>query len=275
MKIFLGPGGIPHSAKGSTTIGGIRKVAELGLNAMEIEFVRSIYIKESSAKQIGDVAKESGVRLSIHAPYYVNLCSKDEETVTASKDRIIKSIEIGDILGADNVAVHAAYYTGLAPEKAYDVIKERVIEILDELKSKGVHDTKFGLETMGRSTQFGSLDEIISMCRDINHEQLVPYLDWGHLFVRNKGKIDYVETFDKLNILKLDHINSQFEGIDKNKKGEFVDVHTSVGEYPPFEPLAREILKRKIDITIISESPLLELDSLKMKNTFEKLKHPI
>jgi endonuclease IV len=35
--------------------------------------------------------------------------------------------------------------------------------------------------------------------------------------------------------------------------------------------LAKEILKRKIDINIISESPILEQDSFKMKKIFEKL----
>ncbi|GAI47372.1 unnamed protein product, partial [marine sediment metagenome] len=40
---------------------------------------------------------------------------------------------------------------------------------------------------------------------------------------------------------------------------------------PPFERLAREVLKRKVNITLISESPTLEQDSLEMKRIFEKL----
>ncbi|MEK6909623.1 MAG: endonuclease IV, partial [Candidatus Aenigmatarchaeota archaeon] len=78
-------------------------------------------------------------------------------------------------------------------------------------------------------------------------------------------------VFDKLKPLTPDHINSPFEGGDKNKKGEFVDVHVPINGHPPFEPLAKEIIKRKLGITIISESPVLEIDSLKMKKIFEKL----
>jgi len=40
---------------------------------------------------------------------------------------------------------------------------------------------------------------------------------------------------------------------------------------PPFEPLAREILRRKVEITLISESPVLEQDSLRMKEIFRSL----
>lgn len=274
MKIFLGPAGLPMASEGNTT-NGIRKVRELGLNAMEIEFVRQVYMNEKTAEEVARVAKENEVRLSVHAPYYINLCSKDAKVIKESKERILKSLEIGEIAGADAVAVHAAYYSGLTPEQAYEKLKENVLDILDKAKSKGVENIKLGLETMGKSSQFGSLDEIIKLCKDVGRKNLIPYIDWGHLYVRGNGKIDYAEVFDKLKVLKLEYINSHFEGVDKNKKGEFVDVHVPIGNHPPFEPLAKEIIKRKLDITIISESPILEVDSLKMKKIFEELKHPI
>lgn len=270
MKVFLGPAGLPLASEGKT-IDGIRKVKEFGLNAMEIEFVRSVYMNEKTAKEVAQVAKENEIRLSVHAPYYINLCSKDAKVIKESKERILKSLEIGEIAGADVVAVHAAYYSGLTPEQAYEKLKENVLDMLDKTKSKGVKNIKFGLETMGKSSQFGSLDEIIKLCKDVGRKQLVPYIDWGHLFVRGKGKINYGDVFDKLKVLRLDHINSHFEGVDKNKKGEFVDVHIPIGSYPPFELLAKEIVKRKLDITIISESPILEVDSLKMKKIFRDL----
>ncbi|MBI2543352.1 MAG: TIM barrel protein [Candidatus Aenigmarchaeota archaeon] len=271
MTIYLGPAGLPTSSKGSSTADGVKYVSEIGLNAMEIEFVRFIYLNEKSAEEVKKVAKESNIRLSIHAPYFINLCSKDKKVIEASKERIIKSVFIGEVAGADAVAVHAAYYTGLTPEQAYEKLKENTMDILDKLKSKGVTKTKIGIETTGRKTQFGTLDEIVELCRDVKSKQLVPYIDWAHIFVRGNGKISYGEVFDKIAALKLDHINSHFEGVDKNKKGEFVDVHVPIDSSPPFEPLAREILKRKVDITIISESPILEMDSLKMKQIFEKL----
>lgn len=271
--IFLGTAGIPGSSKGTSTIDGIRRVAELKLNAFEIEFVRSIYLNDKTAEDVGKAAKELGVRLSLHAPYFLNLCSKDAKIIKESKERILKSLVIGEIAGADAVAVHAAYYSGLTPEQAYEKLKESILDILDKARLKGVENIKLGLETMSKQSQFGSLDEIIKLCKDVGRKQLIPYIDWGHLYVRGKGSIDYGEVFDKLKVLKLDHINSHFEGVGKNKKGEFVDVHIPIGNNPPFEPLAKEILKRKLNVTIISESPILEQDSLKMKEIFGTVSH--
>ncbi len=271
MNISLGTAGIPGSSKGTSTIDGIKRIVELKLNAFEIEFVRSIYLNEKDAEEVGKVAKGLGVRLSLHAPYFLNLCSKNAKVIKDSKERILKSLEIGEIAGTDAVAVHAAYYSGLTSEQAYEKLKENILDILDKTKSKGVKNIKFGLETMGKSSQFGSLEEVIQLCKEVNSKQLVPYLDFGHIFVRDDGRINYGEIFHKLEELRLDHINSHFSGMSQNKRREFVDIHTPINNHPPFEPLAKEVLKRKLDITIISESPILEVDSLKMKETFEKL----
>ncbi|MGC8850584.1 MAG: endonuclease IV, partial [Candidatus Bathyarchaeia archaeon] len=92
----------------------------------------------------------------------------------------------------------------------------------------------------------------------------------AHIFVRNKGRINYPEVLDKLR--GLGHIYSHFSNMKYNPKTRrFMDVHEPIDGYPPFKPLAEEILRRGIDITIISESPILEVDSLKMKGILQEL----
>ena len=59
----------------------------------------------------------------------------------------------------------------------------------------------------------------------------------------------------------------------KTKKGTYADIHRPIDHAPDFKPLAKEILKRKLNITIISESPLIEKDAIKMKNILQKLKY--
>lgn len=267
QKIFLGPAGIPLSTEKRDTVGGIRRVREIGLNAMEIEFVRGVYMKKEMAKEVGRVAQDLGIRLSIHAPYFINLASEKKETIAASRRRIFDSAQIGEIIGADSIAIHSAYYGKLDLEKTFDIVKEQFLKILDDMRGAGIKNVSLGIETMAKRVQFGSLDEVLRMRREV--KQIVPYIDWAHLFVRDGGKIDYAEVFDKLENSGIKHINSHFEGVAKNKKGEYVDVHEPMGN-PPFEPLAREVLKRKVDITIISESPVLEEDSLRMRRALEK-----
>jgi len=267
--IFLGPAGIPIASKERSSIAGIKTVKELGLNAMEVEFVRGVNMSPATADEVGEVAKEFNIRMSVHAPYFINLCSEKKSTIEESKKRIFDSADRAERMGADAIAIHAAYYSGLTPQQAYEKLKEGFHDVLDKMKEKGIKNVKLGIETMGRSSQFGSLDEVIKFCKEV--KGVVPYIDWAHVFVRGNGEINYSAVFDKIKILKLKHINSHFEGVKKNKKGQFVDVHVPIDNNPQFEPLAKEVLKRKVDITIISESPLLEQDSLKMKKILEKL----
>ncbi|MFH8080574.1 MAG: TIM barrel protein [Candidatus Aenigmatarchaeota archaeon] len=270
QKIFLGPGGNCISAKDKTTIGSFKQLKYLGLNCQEIEFVRSIYLNEKTAKEVSTASSEMKIKLSIHAPYFINLASEKTKTIENSKRLILACARIAEILNANMVVIHSGYYIKNDKEKTYSLIKEAYLDLIDKMNQEGIKNVSLALETMGKNSQFGSLEEIIQMCKEV--KGLLPCIDWAHIYVRNNGKIDYGEIFDKLENLKLDHIHSHFEGVKYNvKEKKFVDVHTPLDSHPPFEPLAKEILKRKTNITIISESPILELDSLKMKKVFEKL----
>jgi len=272
MKIYLGPGGNCITAKDRTTIGSLKHLAELKLNAQEIEFVRNVYLTSNAAKEIGSLASELKIKLSIHAPYFVNLCSTDRKVVEASKQRITDSAVRADEMKAYIVVFHPGYYAGQSLEVAYDAVKKRCEDLVDKLKEKGIKNVLLGLETTGKMSQFGTLDENIKISKEV--KGCVPAVDPAHIFARQGGKIDYAEIFDRLEQLKLEHVHMHFSGIKwrpaKGGGNEWYHLEVKSNQ-PPFEPLAREILKRKLDVTIISESPVLEQDSLHMVKTFEEL----
>jgi len=271
MKIRLGPSGIPISSENNSSIDGVKRVAELKLSAMEISFTHGIHMSLETAKELGRVAKDLDVELSIHVPYFVNLASLDKKIIEASKKRITDSLERGVAMNAVIVAAHAGYY-GKDKKKSIEMIYEACKEIIELIEKNG-WNIEFGLETMGKQASFGTLEEIIVLCRKLKH--LVPYLDPAHIYARNGGQINYKDMLDKLEILKLKKIHSHFSGIKYTLAGigrgnERNHVPMNEAE-PDFKEFAKEILKRKIDITIISESPILEIDSLTMKEIFEKL----
>jgi deoxyribonuclease-4 len=269
VKIRLGPGGNCQTAKSGGTLGSFERISELKLNAQELEFVRKVFLTEKTAQEVGEKAKELGISLTSHAPYYINLCSEKKSTIEASKRMILETAKISEIVGCEIVAIHAAYYSGHSPEDAFKMLKEGFEDILDKMREMGIRKVKLGMETMAKDSQFGTLDEIVNLCKQVD---VIPYIDWCHLFAKNNGKIDYAEIFDKLAPLRMDHTYSHFSNSKFNiNTKKFLDVHVPVDNHPAFEPLAKEILKRKISIHIISESPLLEQDSLKMKKIFEKL----
>jgi deoxyribonuclease-4 len=270
FEIYLGPGGTPISSPDSSTSAGIRQVAKLGLNAMEVEFVRGVKMSPAMAKEVGELARELGVRLSAHAPYFINLLSDKPSTVRASKQRILQTVDRAERMGADAVAVHAAYYGKMGAEEAQADMTDAVGDIVDGMKESGAK-VLLGLETMAKAATWGTLDEIMALHK--RWKVVVPYIDWCHIWVRNNGAINYGEIFDRLRKAGIKHVNSHFSNSKYNANTKkWQDIHLPMGETKPdFDELAREIIRRKIDITIISESPVLEEDSLKMKKVFEKI----
>lgn len=271
MKIRLGPSGIPISTKENSTIDGVKRISELNLNALEVSFTHGIHMSLATAKELGKVAKDLEIELSIHVPYFVNLASADKKIIEASKKRIIDSLVRGIEMGATIVAAHAGYY-GKDREKSIEMIFYACKEITELIEKNG-WNIEFGLETMGKQASFGTLEEIIVLCKKLKH--LVPYLDPSHIYARNGGQINFKDMLDKIEVLKLEKIHSHFSGIKYSLVGigrgnERNHVPMKMAG-PDFKEYAKEILKRKFDITIISESPILEIDSLAMKEIFEKL----
>jgi deoxyribonuclease-4 len=270
MKVFLGPAGIPTVAEDRTTEDGIKKVSELGLNSIELEFVRNIYLNQKKAEDVGRLAKDLNIQLTVHAPYFINLLSDKKSTVEASKKRILESLDRAERMGAKAVVVHAAYYGNLSKEEAFEKMKSITEEILDEVKKVSINKTLLAYETMAKESQFAGLEELLKLVKEVKSKQLTVNVDFAHLFVRNNGKLDYAEILEKLK--DFDQIFSHFSNVKFNiNTKKFVDVHVAINSHPPFKPLAEEILKRKVNITIISESPVLEQDSLKMLKVFKGL----
>lgn len=267
--IKLGSAGVPLSAEKRDTISGIKKVAELGLQALEVEFVRGVSMSLSTAREVGKVARENNIGLSIHAPYYINLASGEKRIIAESKKRVLDSLERGAEMNARIVVVHAGYY-GKNREAAIEMIVDACAEIAEKIR-KNNWNVILGIETSGKQGQFGPLEEIVDICGKI--KKCAPVVDFAHLFARQGGSIDYGKILEQVKNFK--HLHCHFSGINYSVvgigKGNERN-HEPVGR-PPFEPLAKELLKRNADATIICESPLLENDALKMKRIFEGLGH--
>lgn len=260
--IRIGTAGIPHECKGTSTNEGVKCVKALGLSAMEIEFVRSIYLGEKEARDIGETARRLGILLSCHAPYYINLASRDREVQEKSKFFIGKTLSIADACGASVAVVHAGYYSERAPKEAYGLIAGALAQFTSR--------AKIGVETMGRQKQFGTLDEIISMARD--NPNVVPVIDFGHMHARSGGGIktkdDFKRILDSVDALGKNPIHCHITGIRFEKANEKEHLPISSNQ-PDFRPLAELLRENGYDITLISESPLIEQDALLFRKWIE------
>jgi len=270
-KIIFGTAGIPHSSRARDSVEGIKRIKELGLGAMELEFVRGVNMKKETAKKVGTAARENGVVLSVHAPYYINLNSDEREKVEASKKRIWNSLEIGEAAGAEIVTFHPAYFGKREKQEAMIAVENALAELLEKMKENGMK-IRLAPETTGKHSAFGSLEETLELCKRLDGVQ--PMLDFSHLHARLngglKGKEDFARVLEKVPAKHLKELRMHASGINYSEKGE--RNHLNMGESDFNYRAMLEALKGAgVSGVVICESPNLEEDALLMKSTWEKL----
>jgi len=266
--IRIGTGGVPPSARERSSVGGVRRLAELGLGAMELEFVRGVKMGIAAAKEVGAAAKQLGIALSAHAPYYINLLSEKRATVAASHRMILETLERTAAAGGVVIAIHSGYYGALPPEAATERMTAEYARLARAAEAKGWDSVAIGLEVSGKAGAWGTVPEVLAVCRAV--PACVPVLDWAHLWARGGGQLDPSAVLDA--VKKWKHLHCHFAGSKKTKTG-WADIHTPIDSNPPYAPIVREILKRKLEATFISETPGLEDGALALKRLFERQGH--
>lgn len=274
-SLRIGTAGIPVSTKPKSSPNAIKRLAELGLRHMEIEFVRGVNMREKTAWEIRELAEEHDISLTVHAPYYVNLNSAEPEKIEASKTRIIQAAQVGAWAGAKSVTFHAAYYHQDEPEEVYGRVKRHMEEMLEILDKEGIA-IRLSPETTGGSSQFGTLEELVRLGVDV--PGVYPCVDFSHLFARSIGAFNTYEHFSRAlrlirdnlgeRALKEQHIH--LSGIEYGPKGE--KQHLPLVET---ELNYLGILQALVDFEVAGwltcESPILEEDALILQDTYEQL----
>lgn len=236
---------------------------EKGIRAAEIPFTYSVFIKKKEdAEKVRNAAKKFGISLSIHAPYWINLNSKEKNKIQESKKRILNSCEVASWIGAEIVVFHAGFYNKEDRETAYQNIKKAVIEMQETIKQKN-WEVKLAVETMGKINVFGSAEEVLRLVKETGCSFC---LDFAHLHSRSFGKESYKEIYEKFK--NFPNLHCHFSGIVFGEKGERMHKLTPVEEV---EKLLKALPKNK-KITIINESPSPVEDTIMSLNIFKNLK---
>lgn len=274
-RLRFGPAGVPLKAKARSTKQGVIEVKALGLDAMEIEFVRRISLSEQAAREVASVARSLDVALTVHAPYYVNLASPDKSKAEASAQRVYQSAVIGYTAGAWSVCFHAAYYMSRDSGEVYTIVKETLKSIVAKLKEEGV-EIWLRPETTGSPTEFGTLDELIKLSSEL--EMVLPVIDFAHLHARSNGAFNSYEEFstvlstveDALGRTALDNLHLHVSGIEYGDKGEIRHLNLSESDLK-YEALMQALKDFNVKGVLICESPNLEEDALLLKKCYESI----
>src|SRR3989304_4338926 len=273
----FGPAGVPPlfrvlGARLSDVPGLLR---EEGLDAFEYQAVRwgqKPQMKQEDSEKLGAQARKNDVLLSLHGSYYVNLCGK-KEVAEASKKRLIACATAADWMGAYVVVFHMGFYGRVEKSYAFRNCVNALKDIIEAMNNLGIRKVNLGPETMGRIFQLGTLDEILTICEEVEQTQLV--IDWSHLHARHRGlfrKIDdfraVIEQVEKrLGTQAVRNMHCHFTKIEFTDKGERRHHILDEARYgPDFHMLAEVIAEFNMCPVIICETPLLDVDAVKIRD---------
>jgi len=274
-SLLFGTAGIPISTPDHNTINGVGHVRKLGLDCMELEFVRSVNISKEKAPLVKEAAKKHNIQLTCHGQYFINLNSQEPEKIAASKQRILNAARIANLCGAKSLTFHAGFYMKEDPEKVYQTIKAGIVEVIEILKKEN-NPILIRPETTGKASQWGTIEEIVRLSKEV--EQILPCIDFSHIYARSIGKINSLEDFrailklveKELGRKALDNMHIHLSGIHHGEKGE--RHHLTLKE-SKFNYLAVLKALKEFDCkgVVISESPVIEKDALLLQKEFNSL----
>ena len=273
-RATFGPGGNSESflAEGhKSTIEAPGWVARRGLDAYEYEAGRGVTAGEDVLRRIGEKAREHGIRMSLHAPYFISLSGADPEKRLKSIDYIQKSLWAAELLGADTIVIHCGGTAKMDRREAMELSKDTLYRIVEAVGDTKIH---LGIETMGKLNQLGTLEEVLELCAVDRH--YYPVVDFGHMNARNLGNYytdtdSYRRTFDTIANAMGDevarYVHCHFSKIEFTSAGEKRHLTFADDVYgPAFEPLAEAIVREGLCPRIICESDgTMAEDALTMK----------
>jgi deoxyribonuclease-4 len=247
-----------------------------GLDAYEYSAGRGVRLGGETAALLGAAAKEYQIMLSLHAPYFINLATVDNEQQAKNLNYIIASINAAAFMEADRVVFHAGGQGKQERAKAFEQTKKGLYGVLEELSRQSLGKIRILPETMGKKGQIGTLEEVVQLCL-LQPELVRPAVDFGHLHAVTGGgytaKKEYAAAFDyigeKLGQAVLQDVHVHFSRIEFTGAGEkrhwtFADPYG-----PPFEPFIEAVLDYRLTPRVICESAgTQDIDASSMKQYY-------
>ncbi len=282
MFAKFGPGGnsAQFSKKYKSTADAPLYLKEMGLSAYEYECGQGVKISQASAEIIGKNAKDNGISLSLHSPYFISLSSVEKEKRDNSIQYILQSAQAASWMGADRIVIHSGSCAKISREEALELAKDTLKRARQACIENGFENLILCPETMGKINQLGDLNEVMELC--LVDDSFLPCIDFGHLNARTfgsiKDKTDYESIINTIeNRLGSDRaklFHSHFSKIEFTPKGGEKAHLTFEDEIygPQFEPLMEIIAKKNLTPTFICESAgTQDVDALSMMTYYKSL----
>ena len=272
-KLYFTTAGIPTSSPKSTYESGFALLDELGLDGLELEFVRGVRMSDASRKAVLEYSGKKDKVITAHAPFYINLNSNEKEKIENSIKYITDTAAVAGAAGAYSITYHAAYYMGSSKEETYKAVCEANEKIAEFLKGNGI---KIWVrpETTGKATQWGDLEEIVRLSKEFDF--VLPCVDFSHLHARYTGKVntynEFAEIFEymgnELGQKSLENFHAHIAGIEYSDKGERKHLMLEESDFN-YKDLMKAFADFSVKGVVVCESPVMEEDAVLLKKTYK------
>lgn len=274
---LFGVAGNPPNFWGSAfardRVNAIDWLADIGLDALEIQATRGIRMSQERAELFRERASMRSIHLSLHAPYYIALGNPDSGAILNTLGELTKSVQLAKWLGSTRIVFHlGALY--LPREEARSLAVSTLNRLADMVDLGNVI---LYPEVIGRISQFGSLDDVLAICSQVKFCE--PCVDFGHLHARTAGSLTdqsaFAHVFDQIvDVLgqsSLQRLHCHMYPIEWGPKGEirhkaFSDKVESAQldcvapmelasyYHPRLEPFVAEVVRRQLSPIVICEA---------------------
>lgn len=269
-KLLFGVSGLPlGNGHKFNYASGINYLKEFGLDAMELLFVRCVNVSDKNKDAILENKLKNNFYLSAHGSHYINLNADELEKQEQSIKRILDGVEALAKVQGRSLIFHPGFYLKDSKESTYNTIREN----LSKLPCNGID---YRLETTGKGTQFGTLEELVSLCKDLSSCKLC--VDFAHIHARTNGSLkDYGEFAkilqyiqDQLGQDTLDDLHIHIGGVKYSEKGEKHHLPLEESDFN-FRACLQALKDFNVKGCVICEGPRVEHDALLLKGTYEAL----
>ncbi|MCL2084527.1 MAG: TIM barrel protein [Oscillospiraceae bacterium] len=277
MGAVFGPAGNSESfnQKYKSTVKAPEWLKDMGLTAYEYQCGHGVVIGQDTARRLGELMARSGIRLSLHAPYYIVLTNPD--SFDKNVEHLRKSCRAARWMGAGRVVVHTGFAGKDGREAAFRTAADTLTRALEILRSEGYGDITLCPEVMGKISQLGTLEEVLELCA--LDRELTPCVDFGHLYARTLGEFAGEEHFTracemmeaKIGLERARRLHIHFSRIEYRASGEYRHLTLEDKQFgPDFGPLASVLKPRGYEPVIICESRGTQAeDACRLRDTWE------
>lgn len=275
MTLRFGTSGIPRSTPRPGTEHGIARARELGLDHLEMAWVNGVKMSDATADRIAAAAREHGVSLTAHGPYFINLCGA-ADVVERSRGRLIDTARLATRCGAESFCFHAGFYGDLTAAEADQRVRQELRTVCGESANQGSR-VDIRPELTGKASQVGSLEEVLGWSAAL--PQVAPCVDFSHRYARSLGENNRYEDFAatlesiaaSLGRGALERLHIHISGIQFGPKGE--RKHEPLVETAfRWKELLRALKDLRVSGWVVSESPAMEDDALLLQRTYRRMR---